>query len=101
MTPHRVIGSASDREIVFQSPKAIKTKVHPSGTLQEWKDNVAARVIGNSRHVLAISFAVAAPCLKFVNQDGGGIHLWGDSTGGKTTIFRVLGASMVVALMGT
>ncbi|MGL5949309.1 MAG: DUF927 domain-containing protein, partial [Aeromonas sp.] len=52
----------------------------------EWRANVAALAVGNSRLAFALSLAFAAPLLRLAGMDGGGFHLKGDSTDGKTTI---------------
>ena len=90
--PNCVIGRDQEREVVFQSSRPIHAKFRSSGELRDWQDNVAAHAIGNSRLILGICAAFAAPCLKFARQDGGGIHFWGDSSGGKTTTLRVSGS---------
>ncbi len=56
------------------------------GTLNEWQQKVAALAIGNSRVCFALSLALAAPLLSLVDMEGGGFHLKGESTDGKTTI---------------
>ena len=56
-----------------------------SGTLAEWQSEVAAPAIGNSRLILALCAAVAAPLLDLVGAEGGGVHLRGGSSTGKTT----------------
>jgi putative DNA primase/helicase len=90
--PNGVIGRDADREVVFQSGRPVHAKFRASGTLSDWQKNVAIHAIGNSRLVLGMSAAFAAPCLKLARQDGGGIHFWGDSSGGKTTTLRVSGS---------
>lgn len=59
------------------------------GTLESWRDNVAAYALGNSRLVFAISAALAGPLLYFANEGSGGFHFSGESSGGKTTALRV------------
>ena len=56
------------------------------GTLNEWQQKVTALAIGNSRLCFALSLALAAPLLSLVGMEGGGFHLKGESTDGKTTI---------------
>ncbi len=59
-----------------------------AGTLESWRGAVAARAIGNSRLVLAISAAFAAPLLHLLGEDGFGVHFQGKSRAGKTTLLR-------------
>ncbi len=55
------------------------------GSLAEWKTQVAAPCIGNDRLLFAVSLAFAGPLLALVGEEGGGFHLRGDSSLGKTT----------------
>jgi uncharacterized protein (DUF927 family) len=55
------------------------------GSLFDWQTQVAAKACGNSRLLLAISAAFAAPLLKLVNAESGAFHLRGNSSTGKTT----------------
>ncbi|MCV4607177.1 DUF927 domain-containing protein, partial [Escherichia coli] len=45
--------------------------------------------IKNARLAFAVSLAFAAPLLKLVGIGGGGYHLKGESTDGKTTTMKV------------
>ncbi len=62
------------------------------GSLDEWKRNVGRYCVGNSRLVLGVSAALAAPLLEPLNEESGGLHLVGDSSIGKTTALRVAGS---------
>lgn len=55
------------------------------GTLTEWRDNVAALCVGNSRLVFAVSVAFAAPLLYLTKDESGGFHIAGNSSDGKTS----------------
>ena len=55
------------------------------GSLQEWRENVAKYAAGNSRLLLAIGAALAAPMMNRLGEAGGGFHLYGASRDGKTT----------------
>jgi putative DNA primase/helicase len=85
--PHQTYG---DRDLKFRnvepSPEAI---TELSGTLQGWKDTVAARCAGNSRLIFGLGTSFAAPLLPIVNLESGGFHLVGDNSQGKTTILSV------------
>ena len=62
------------------------------GTLAEWQQRVARFAAGNSRLVLAMSAAFAAPLLHIVGAESGGFHLRGPSSIGKTTALLVAGS---------
>lgn len=55
------------------------------GSLQEWRENVAKYAAGNSRLLLAIGAALAAPMMNRLEEAGSGFHLYGASRDGKTT----------------
>jgi len=76
--------SANKDEIVFQAATA-KRISYSAGTLQEWKDEVAARCVGNSRLLFAVSASFGAALMPFANAESGGINLFGTSSIGKTT----------------
>jgi len=63
------------------------------GTAESWRDNVARPCHGNTRPMLAIGAALAAPLLNLVGLESGGFHLFGPSGCGKTTSANV-GASI-------
>ena len=56
-----------------------------SGTLQDWQQHIARYAAGNSRLLLAIGTALAAPLLHLLDEQNGGFHIYGDSSDGKTT----------------
>ena len=57
-----------------------------AGTLEGWRDEVAARAVGNPLLTLGLSAAFAGVLLERLNIDGAGLHLFGDSSTGKTSI---------------
>ncbi len=56
-----------------------------AGDLVEWKREVAARAIGNTRIVFAISMAFAGPLMEMANESGGGFQFTGETSKGKTS----------------
>jgi putative DNA primase/helicase len=79
----------SKEEFVFQSPGAIEPAFSVAGTVDQWKSNVAALATGNSRVLFAISTAFAGILLDVADMEGGGFHVCGASSRGKSTIQRV------------
>lgn len=63
------------------------------GTLAEWRDTVARLAHGNTRPMLSLAVAFAAPLLHLVELESGGFHLYGPSGAGKTTSAKI-GASV-------
>lgn len=63
------------------------------GDVAGWRKSVARLARGNSRPMLALGAAFAAPLLKLVDLESGGLHVYGPSGCGKTTSAKV-GASV-------
>jgi uncharacterized protein (DUF927 family) len=58
--------------------------LHVAGTAAEWAAEIAAPLRGNSNIALSLGTSFAAPLLCFASEPGGGNHLYGPSTIGKT-----------------
>ena len=89
--PDRTIGEA-DEVVMFQAAAGVVSQFKQRGTLQEWRDNVAAHCRGNSRMLFCVSAAFAAPLMHLAHVASGGFHIWGDSSSGKSTAFKVAGS---------
>jgi len=62
---------------------------HPAaarGTVKGWRDNVASLCPGNPLMVTAVSLGFAAPLLQMLGLEGSGLHLYGGTSNGKTTL---------------
>lgn len=86
--PNAVFGN-SPVEVVYQPSLREPSLFNTGGDLAGWRDAVAARCVGNTRLMLAVSAAFAAPLLEPMTEEGGGLHLRGASRVGKTTALRV------------
>jgi putative DNA primase/helicase len=86
--PTIVIGPQSD-QVVFQGGHGQSNEYEQKGTLPEWQTLIAARATGNPILELAISISFAGPLLQRCNAESGGVHLFGDSSTGKTTALEV------------
>ena len=83
-----VIGPGGDN-VIIQGSHYLTGGFAQAGTLAEWQEQVAALCAGNSRLVFAVCCALAAPLLRLTGTGGGGFHLRGESTDGKTTVMKV------------
>ncbi len=91
--PNETIGADHGADRVFlQSAAPLDHAFHVRGSLEEWQENVAGPALGNSRLVMAIASAFAAPLLVMSGDDGGGFHLRGGSSTGKSTALFVAGS---------
>jgi len=89
--PDRTIGE-SDELVMFQAPGGVVSQFKQRGTLQEWRDNVAAHCRGNSRMLFCLSTAFAAPLMYLAKIGSGGFHIYGDSSSGKSTAVKAAGS---------
>jgi uncharacterized protein (DUF927 family) len=85
--PNEAIGAGRD-EWIFDSESPASTFT-TRGTVKGWQTEVAELCRGNSRLLFTVSAAFAAPLLYLTGSDGGGFHLRGNSSDGKTTALRV------------
>ncbi|GHA72705.1 membrane protein [Formosimonas limnophila] len=82
--PQQTLGDSDDRAI-YQSADGAANPYSSKGTLSEWRKQVAALCVGNSRCVLAVSMAFAGVLLPLAGVEGGGVHIVGSSSTGKST----------------
>nr|WP_260283644.1 DUF927 domain-containing protein [Xanthomonas sp. CFBP 8152] len=80
---------AGEELLVYQHSGDLQHHYAAVGSLDDWKRDVAARCAGNSRLVLAVATMFAGPLLRFTGATGGGFHIVGGSSSGKTTALRV------------
>lgn len=86
--PNKVYGNSNEM-VLFQSDNVISTDYSMAGTLEEWRNNIAALCVGNSRLIFVISLALASPLLEITKAESGGFHFRGESSTGKTTALFV------------
>jgi len=82
--PNGVIGPDA-AGVAYQSGERASEEYTTAGTLEGWREQVAALAVGNPILTLALCAAFAGPLLARANAESGGLHLVGDSSTGKTT----------------
>ncbi len=73
----------------------IDTKEHfynISGSLEDWQENIGKYCVGNSMLELLVPYALTGPLLSLLGLEGGGIHIYGMSSTGKSTFALVAGS---------
>ena len=63
-----------------------------AGSLEEWQEQLGQYCRGNSLLVLLTCYALTGPLLKRCGLEGGGLHVFGSSSSGKTTMALVAGS---------
>lgn len=87
--PRETFGDTEAEPVLFQAASLDSVALSSSGSLADWRAHVAAPCAGNSRLVLAACMGFAGPCLGLVHAEGGGVHLRGASSAGKSTALHL------------
>lgn len=90
--PTETLGDESTGErTIFQNPGTVSNEhgARPKGTLKEWQQHVAAPCERNRTLAFFLCSALSAPLLKPMGLEGGGFHLYGQTSQGKTTTLQV------------
>jgi putative DNA primase/helicase len=84
--PHIMLGKTTD---VYFDPGMESVEYGINGMLWDWQNKVAQLAVGNDWLLFGLSVGLVGPLLEPLNLMGGGYHLHGDSSMGKTTILRI------------
>jgi putative DNA primase/helicase len=87
--PDTSYGGNPRETLLLQSPTAHEHSFRQSGSLDDWHQNIARYAMGNSRLAFMVSAAFAAVLIEPCSAEGGGFHVVGSSSTGKTTGLRV------------
>lgn len=90
--PHQVIGYKCNEEFIYEPEMRtnIPNSIISGGSLDDWRDNIASHLSGNLLLVFGVLAALSGPLLKLVGLDGGGWHVYGHSSRGKTTLLQLI-----------
>ncbi|MEG0557736.1 MAG: DUF927 domain-containing protein, partial [Comamonas sp.] len=88
LVPDRQIG-ASTEYLHFYEAGAQLPPITQIGTLEQWQQHIGALCVGNNRLAFVVCVAFAGAVLHLLGHESGGFHLYGDSSGGKTTHLQV------------
>lgn len=84
LLPSGAIGQTSE-VLEFTNHGAELPSIEEAGTLEDWQTHIGALCPGNDRLTLCVCVALAGPLLQLLGLESGGFHLYGESSGGKTT----------------
>ncbi|WP_313458273.1 DUF927 domain-containing protein [Pseudomonas sp.] len=88
LLPDRQVGQHGEH-LHFYDAGAQLPPINEAGTLEQWQSQIGALCVGNHRLAFVVSTAFAGPLLHLLGHESGGFHLYGDSSGGKTTHLQV------------
>jgi len=83
VTPHKIYGD-TNHNTYFQDVSALKHSYSTKGSLDDWSNKLSSLLREQSRFVFAISCAFAGSLLKILDVPGGGFHIVGKSSIGKS-----------------
>lgn len=88
--PDRSYGADDADEVLWQPEGGQPDHAfRQQGTLEDWQAGVASLAEGNSRLILSLSLAFAGALMLPFGEEGGGVHLRGSSSTGKTTALHL------------
>jgi putative DNA primase/helicase len=74
------------RPVLLTASLHVQHGLDVSGTIEQWIDQVAAPMAGNSNVHLCVGTAFAGPLLKWADEPPGMFHLWGTSKIAKSLV---------------
>ena len=83
--PDIVIGPGADSVIFQTGDQGHDNKYAVAGTLNGWKQTLAAWAVDNPYLILTLSASFAGPLLEKTYVEGGGFHFIGETSKGKST----------------
>ncbi|MEQ5296093.1 DUF927 domain-containing protein [Providencia rettgeri] len=87
--PDCTYGSYDQHEVVFQTASEPISIYTPKGTLADWKNEISSFAVGNPLLTTAICCAFSGALIEPCHAESGGLHFYGDSSTGKTTLIQV------------
>jgi putative DNA primase/helicase len=88
MPDGEVIGTP-EIPVLFNGRSAAASGYTSSGTAESWRDSVSRLAGGNPSMMLGVATALAAPLIGLAGADGFGVHLFEQSSAGKTTTANI------------
>jgi putative DNA primase/helicase len=92
--PDISIGPSGSDHVVYQTASGTEHYYRVGGTMAGWRTGVAAKCSGNSRLLFVVSAPFGAVLIGPLSVEGGGIHIVGDTSEGKTTLLVIAGSVM-------
>ena len=87
--PDEIFGEGGNEEINYTQENGL---FNCAGDLAEWQEHVGRCCLGNTLLMLVTAFALTGPLLRPCEVEGGGLHLFGPSSTGKTTLALLAGS---------
>ncbi|HHS9549957.1 TPA: DUF927 domain-containing protein [Raoultella planticola] len=88
MPDGEIIGTP-EQPVLFNGRSSAASGYSTSGTVESWRESVGRLAFGNYSMMTGVAAALAAPLIGLAGADGFGIHLYEQSSAGKTTTANV------------
>lgn len=87
--PDVSLGNDDSQLIVYQSANAMNSTLAQKGDLTQWREQLCKPLVEQSRLAFSIACAFAGQLLEPLGYDGGGFHIVGSSSMGKSVSLKV------------
>lgn len=75
--------------VYFNNKSATGAGYQAKGTLAQWQQEIGQYLQGNHSMMLGVACALSAPLIGLIGVESFGVHLFGKSSAGKTTIANI------------
>ncbi len=82
-------GKQENGDIIHSHMPVLKIPFEQKETLEGWQEHIAKPCEDNFILQIAVMTSLAGPFLKFLDHQGFGLHIYGNSSSGKTTCLKV------------
>ncbi|MDC2825462.1 DUF927 domain-containing protein [Rodentibacter pneumotropicus] len=89
LLPNGEIIGTPKKPIYFTDKSSSSLGYTTSGTLVDWQREIAENVRGNTSMMIGVATALAAPMLSLLGLDSFGVHLFAESSKGKSTTLNI------------
>lgn len=87
--PNGEVVGESKTPVFFVGQSANNKGYGVSGSIESWQQEIANNVAGNPFMMLGVAVALSAPIIHLINAESFGVHIFGGSSTGKTTIANI------------
>ena len=87
--PNLVIGNGPEQNLIKYQFIDTNNPYNTRGLLNDWQENIGKYLAGQSRLLFCVSFALSSFLLHIVGAENGGIHIYGPSSKGKSTLLQI------------
>ena len=89
LLPNGEIIGAPSKTIYLTDRSSSSLGYTTSGTLADWQREIAQNVRGNASMMIGVAVALAAPMLSLLGRESFGVHLFAESSKGKSTTLNI------------